>query len=150
MKKSGHITSFYIETLLLIVVFISIILVITRVFGEARIESERAKLLTDAVTLAQSAAESFEAAESREELEALLCTAKDGSKTGGIFFTDSGDPYISAEYGDDFVPVTGGRYMLRLEWSEEDNGLTEAEIRVYYGQEEIYELDTASFKEAAL
>ena len=52
MKKNGHITGFYLETLLLIVVFIAIILVLTQVFGLAQVQSVRAKQLTEAVTLA--------------------------------------------------------------------------------------------------
>ena len=57
MKKNGHITGFYLETLLLIVVFIAIILVLTQVFGLAQVQSVRAKQLTEAVTLAGNAAE---------------------------------------------------------------------------------------------
>ena len=36
MRRHEHITAFYIETLLLIVVFVSIILVLTGVFGLSR------------------------------------------------------------------------------------------------------------------
>ena len=36
MKRNGQITAFYFETLLLIVVFLSIILVLTQVFGMTR------------------------------------------------------------------------------------------------------------------
>ena len=39
MKRNGHITAFYLETLLLIVVFIGIILVLTQVFGLGRVQS---------------------------------------------------------------------------------------------------------------
>ena len=46
MKKQEHITAFYVETLLLILVFIAIILVLTHVFGLGKVQSSRAKLLT--------------------------------------------------------------------------------------------------------
>lgn len=59
MKKGRPITAFYVECLLLIVVFIGILLALTQVFGLARNESVQAKLLTNAVTLAQEAADSF-------------------------------------------------------------------------------------------
>ena len=57
MKKNGPITAFYLETLLLIVVFIGIILVLTQVFGLSRTQSREARRLTDAVILAQNGAE---------------------------------------------------------------------------------------------
>ena len=38
MKRNGQITAFYLETLLLIVVFIAIILVLTQVFGLAQLQ----------------------------------------------------------------------------------------------------------------
>ena len=57
MKQKRHITGFYIETLLLILVFVSIILVITNIFGMARVSSARARHLTTAVALAQNTAE---------------------------------------------------------------------------------------------
>ena len=62
MKKNGHITAFYLETLLLIVVFIGIILILTQVFGLGRVQSVEAGRLTDAVILAQNAAEAVSAA----------------------------------------------------------------------------------------
>ena len=46
MKKNGHITAFYLETLLLIVVFIGINLILTQVFGLGRVQSVEAKRLT--------------------------------------------------------------------------------------------------------
>ena len=72
MKRKQHITAFYLETLLMIVVFISIILVLTRVFGSARVQSVQAKELTTAVTLAQNTAEAVSASGSPQELQAIL------------------------------------------------------------------------------
>ena len=60
MKKHSHITGFYLETLMLIVVFVLIILVLTQVFGLAQMQSTRAKHLNGAVVLAQTAAEAAE------------------------------------------------------------------------------------------
>ena len=51
MKRNHAVTAFYLETLLLIVVFLGIILVLTQVFGLARIQSASARQLTEAVTL---------------------------------------------------------------------------------------------------
>ena len=72
MKKNGQITAFYIEALLLIVVFLAIILVLTQVFGLARQQSIAAGQLTDAVTLAGNAAEAVSASADPDELFHLL------------------------------------------------------------------------------
>ena len=57
MKKKGHITAFYIETLVMITVVIGILLVLSQIMGLSRKQSIRAKRLTEAVTIAQSMAE---------------------------------------------------------------------------------------------
>ena len=88
MNKKEHITAFYLETLLMIAVFISIILVLTRVFGSARAQSARAKHLTEAVTLAQNTAEAVSASGSAKELRALLDQGGNAvlqEKGGGAF-----------------------------------------------------------------
>ena len=89
MKRKQHITAFYLETLLMIVVFISIILVLTRVFGRARLQSVEAKRLTAGVTLAQNTAEAVSASGSPQDLldllneknNAILQTADDTEET---------------------------------------------------------------------
>ena len=59
MKKGQSVTSFYVESLLLVVVFVCIRLALTSVFGLGRRESVKAGFLTSAVTLAQNAADGF-------------------------------------------------------------------------------------------
>ena len=71
MKKQD-LTSFYLEALLLVAVFVAMILVLTGVFGAARAQSRHARELTDAVTLSSNAAEAAAGADSLEELAALL------------------------------------------------------------------------------
>ena len=70
--KRRHITAFYLETLILIIVFIGVILVLVRVFGISREKSETARLLTGAVSLSENAAEAVAASASPEEAAALL------------------------------------------------------------------------------
>ena len=108
MKK--HITSFYVETLILILVFVAVILTLTQVFGMAKKQSEEAKLLTSAVTLAQNAAEAFSAsaADSGEELLALLDQGGNASLSNGI---------LSASYDADMTPDPDG--ILRVEVERE-------------------------------
>ena len=65
MRK--HITSFYMETLLLILVFVAVILILTQVFGAARVSGTAAADLTRAVRLAANAAEAVSASDRSEE-----------------------------------------------------------------------------------
>lgn len=102
MKRKQHITAFYLETLLMIVVFISIILVLTRVFGGARARSAEAKRLTAAVTLAQNAAEAVAASADPRELWELLDA--DGN---AVLQEDAatGQALVTAVYDADMKPV---------------------------------------------
>ena len=61
MKKTteGHITAFYIEALLLVITFVAIILVLSKVFSASLKRSQEAVTLTTAVALSQKAAEAF-------------------------------------------------------------------------------------------
>ena len=57
MKQRRHLTAFYLETLIMILVVIGILLVLTQVMGSSRNQSARAKRLTEAVVIAQNTAE---------------------------------------------------------------------------------------------
>ncbi len=147
MKKSSHITAFYLETLLLIVVFIAIILVLTQVFGLAQLQSADARELTDAVYLAGNAAEALAAAESPEALLALL------DEAGTASFSDDSDApvCIVARYGVDRESDAAGIYRVSVSWEPEetDKGmLVRSVILVTEGENEnpVYQLETASFK----
>ena len=59
------------ETLLLILVFIAIILVLTRVFGLGRATGNQATRLNNAVSLASKAAEAFSAAQLERSFRTL-------------------------------------------------------------------------------
>ena len=129
---------------------IAMILVITQIFGEARLESNRAKILTNAVTLAQNAAESFEAAESPEMLQKLLCFDDSGAQVGSDLVFEGGEnnASVSCAFRDDMTPAVGAPYLLQRQWIAEDNGLMRADISVSYaGQKDaVYTLETASYK----
>ena len=58
MKKRT--TAFYIETLIMILVFVAVILILSHVFGIAVNRSREADMLTRAVSLAQNTAETLE------------------------------------------------------------------------------------------
>ena len=137
MKQKEPVTAFYLETLLLIVVFIAIILVLTQVFGLSRMQSAQARQLTDAVCLAQNAAEAVAASQSAEEVCALL------DEGGNARLTEDG---VEAGYGLDMAPDGSGTpaLLLRVGW-EPEGGLARSRSAVYRGGEgePVFSLDTA-------
>ena len=167
MKRKQHITAFYLETLLMIVVFISIILVLTRVFGSARVQSVEAKQLTSAVTLAQNTAEAVSASRSPEELLQILNEDGNARIREAGEGTGEGTTLITAIYDADMHPVEipadsddpaqlpkiqrGSLLLVETSWSpaqeEERSGLADASIRVSSGStgETLYTLNTAVF-----
>ena len=143
MKKQQHITAFYLETLLLIVVFISIILVLTQIFGMGKLQSGEAKRLTNAVCLAENAAEAFAAATTPEEAAALLNENDNAALT-----TDTAG--VTARYDTDMKPDAAGPFRVELLW-QADGELIHAVIQVFYGGDgdPVYTLRTAHFAKGA-
>ena len=137
MKK--HITPFYIETLVLVLVFVAVILTLTQVFGMAKKQSEEAKLLTAAVTLAQNAAEAFSVSENDEKLLTLL-------DEGGNANLNSADGAVEAFYGADMKPDRGGVLRVRVERNAVSPFFSEGAIRVFRADTggEIYSVETAA------
>ena len=143
MKKQGHITGFYLETLMLIVVFISIILVLTQVFGLAQLQSVKAKQLTDAVVLAGNAAEAVSASDSTDELLSLL-----NENGNAVPRTDTAG--VTAHYGDDLTPEPDGRYRVDVTWLPEETAsgiMITSVVEVHCGETEepVYRLETEAF-----
>ena len=137
MNGKRHITGFYIETLLLISVFMVIVLLLTGVFGMGKNSAAGARLLTNAVCLSQNAAEAVAGSESAEELLLLLNENKNAEKTAGG---------VSARYSSDMEPDAGGPVEVRVSWEPEGN-LVKSRIEVFYrgGASPVYELDTAVY-----
>lgn len=147
MKKSTQFTAFYLEVLLLSVGLILIVLVLTQVFALGRRESAAARELSDAVILAQNAAEAVSASESAETLCALLNEANNARITDGM---------IEAGYNADRTPnaTRAPVYWLRVSWKEGEDGLVRSTITVQRGDlpagKIVYTLETAVYhKEAA-
>ena len=122
MKK--QITAFYLETLLMILVFVAVILVLTMVFGSARVQSVQADRLTEAVNLAQSAAEAVAASDSPQMVYALL----DEDGTG--------------QQNDDRITVFHEDYRIDITWVPEGELVTST-ITVSRDEKELYQLTTA-------
>lgn len=132
-----RVTSFYVETLLLIVVFVAVILALTQVFGLAKKQSEEARLLTGAVTLAQNAAEAFSAADSAESLLSVLDENGNAVLSNGT---------VTASYGADMKPDPDGVLRVEIERFSESRWTANGIIRVLRTDSggEIYSLETTA------
>lgn len=139
MKKHGSITGFYLETLLLIAVFIAIILVLTRVFGLGQAMSGEAKLVTNAVTLAQNAAEAVSASASPEDLAALLDENGNASADG--------QGAVVARYDGDMTPDPAGEIAVEATWEPAEDGLVQSVVTVTLDgrADPVYSLHTAVY-----
>ena len=147
MKRQGHITGFYLETLMLIVVFLSIILVLTQVFGLAQQQSAKAKQLTGAVVLAGNAAEAVSASGTAEELLTLL-----NENGNAAMMQDTAG--VTALYGEDLAPEAAGSYRVDVTWlpeATETGTMIRSVVEVRRGAAEgpVYRLETASFRPEA-
>ena len=131
--RQEHTTAFYIETLLLIVAFVAVILMLTRAFGEARRESARARELTDAVTLAQNAAEAVSASENLDDLARLLGDTQTVEMRDGKLFAASEDGYITEVSWEPSAGETGTLVSSTIA------------VRLAGSDDPIYALDTAVF-----
>ena len=129
MRK--QITAFYLETLLLIAAFTAVLLVLTGVFSIAKNQSAQANRLTQAVMLAQNAAEAVAASDSIETLQGLLNAEEDLYQNGKS------------------LTVYEDGYQVNITWEPEAN-VVNSHITVLKDGEKIYVLETAvALREAA-
>lgn len=166
MKEKRQITAFYLETLLMMVVFVSIIMVLTRVFGGASVRSKQAEYLTNAVTLAQNTAEAVSASRGPQE----LCTLLDEDHNAVLEEKDeSGAFRVVACYDARMKPVrlleddaaktpfsghSDSDLIVEAVWNQpetpsDDGALAHVTISVYKGTagKAVYSLETAVFTE---
>lgn len=125
MKK--HTTAFYVETVILFLVFVGVLLVLIQVFGKAQATSRKARELTQAVDLAQEGAEALAASADPIGLIGLL----DG------------------ELVDHEVTVCREDLTMKIYLTEDEN-LLRAHIEVLAERETIYSLDTAVARKEAV
>lgn len=139
MKKQ-ELSSFYIEALLLVAIFVAMVLVLTGVFGAARAQSRQARQLTSAVTLSSNAAEAAAAADSPEELAAIL------DEGGNVAPVPGG---LEAFYRLDGSPCRAEEAQLRLtvSWQAEEGErpFVKTDIAVYRAEAQtpLYTLEAA-------
>lgn len=137
-----RITAFYIETLILTLIFIVVILVLMRVFSLSRKMSGQANLLTCAVHLAENAAEAVAASGDEESLYALL----DEAGRGNISRPEEEDHILfRVRYDGEMNPAADGNFRVDVIWEPQGEELVKSRINVYWNEEEIYTLDTAVY-----
>ncbi len=148
MNEKQHITAFYLEALLMILVFVGTILILTGIFGAGKAQSSEAKMTTNAVCLAENAAEAAAAARSPEELLQLM------NETGNAVITPEG--LVRACYTTDMAPDPEGNFVVEVTWEPEEaaspgaesagtlvrNGIT---VRYEGRGEPVYTLRTAVY-----
>lgn len=136
MRNKQGITAFYMEMLVLILVFTGVILTLTRMFALSKEQSTQARVLTRGVRLAENAAELLAAAESPEAFLEML--NQDNAQES--------EDAIRAWYNADMTPGRQGDFCVAVTW-EEQGGLAESEIAVYWqgGAEPVYTLHTAAY-----
>ena len=150
MSKGRHMTAFYLETVLMVIIFVLVIAALAQVFSLARTESRQAQQLTNAVCLAQNAAEAVAAAGSVDELGQLL------QENGNVTVQKDG---LTAWYDGSLQPVSAEAaaadpQAMRLEATWEPGKraagagtMVTSAITVYEGaaQEPVYTLDTGVY-----
>jgi len=138
-------TAFYIETLAILVVFTIVTVVLVNGFVLARKLSREAGVLTDAVHLAENAAEMAAASDSGEMLFEML------DEAGNAFVLDQenrtdGSVYC-AEYDSYRMPAADGIYHVNVSWLPQEDGLVRSVVEVYWDKETepVYRLETAIY-----
>lgn len=145
MKRTNHITAFYLETILLVIVFMGVIIVLTNIFGSSKKISSSAKQLNTAVCLAGNAAEAISASKSAQEA-AKLMDADDN-----VQITDQASASLfRVNYDEHMRPAEDGIYHVDVVWEPEASNtgtLVSGHISVLFGRSEdpVYTLDTAVF-----
>lgn len=128
MKKNK---SFMIELLAMLVVFVFVILVMSRVYARSLAEAQEAKRLNDAVILASNAAEVFLSEEEEEKIRDVL-----NERNNATIEED-----VIAYYNDDLQPDANGKMKVVIH-SEKKDDFIYGTIRVYYEDREVYEIRT--------
>ncbi|MCI8514486.1 MAG: hypothetical protein HFI93_07620 [Lachnospiraceae bacterium] len=144
-RRARPATAFYMETLMLAAVFVTVILVLVRVFALSGQMSGRARVLTCAVHLAENAAEAAAAAQSPEALREIL------EENGNVRWEENGEEgLLCAWYADDMSPAPEGDFRVDVTWTSEESavgGLHRSTITVYWAEEAVYTLKTARWQE---
>ena len=128
---------FYLETFILTLSFVMVIMFLSRMYEKSfRLALDSARR-SDAVILSANMAECLKSVEDEEDLALFL------DKEFGM--EKQGDEYL-VRFNDDLEPDAGGDYLISIAFKEND-GYKEATIRAFCREEELYILETASYRE---
>ena len=104
MRNKQGITAFYMEMLVLILVFTGVILTLTRMFALSKEQSTQARVLTRGVRLAENTAELLGAAESPEAFLEMLDQGN----------AEESEDAIRAWYNADMTPGRQGDFCVAV------------------------------------
>jgi len=135
--KQGRNISFYIEIVLMLIISVLAISILANAFSKSDLSSRKAKQLSDAVTLAASGAEVFLASSSENDVLKTLNEENNASLEGSD---------ITASYNDDLQPDANGKMKMTIHWDDAGE-FVNGTVTVFYGSEQIYDLETGFSKE---
>ena len=139
--NENHGTAFVLETLLMTCIMIGVVLLLTRSIAAAGSKSTEAAQLTNAVCLAENAAEAFSVSPHSEGMAELLNVSENACADGN---------QVTAFYSEDLEPLKDGSYRVLVEINEEKgragNYIT-AHITVDIDGKSYYSLDTAVYEQ---
>lgn len=134
-NKHAHVTAFYLETLLMILVFVAVILMLTQVFGQSRKLSAEAGYLSDAATISESVSAAVRASEDEEQLLAILTLAAGETKEAPARMVEGAAvPTVEVTFNEDLAPAADGPYTVTATWEKTEGArgdYVESEITVY-------------------
>ena len=128
---------FYLETFILTLSFVMVIMFLSRMYEKSFRLALDASNRSDAVILSANMAECLKSVKDEEDLELFLDKE--------FAMKKEGDEYL-VFFNRDLEPDENGEYLLRVTFREDD-GYKEATIRACRNGEELYVLDTASYRE---
>ena len=132
MDSKRHLTGFYVETLILILVFVFVLLVTSGVFSAAAMKSRDAALLSAAVDISSNGAEAAGASGSPEDLLFLL------DENGNARAVEGG---VEARYDITGKADPEGELVLFVGWDDAD-GFVTCPVTVTSQDRIIYEIKT--------
>lgn len=140
MRDRHRITAFYMEMLLLVMVFTGVIVILSGVFATAKEQSSKARSLNGAVRLAENAAEIVAGTDDRSEMVDLL-----GGDNSAACHLES--KKIIARYNGDMEPDPDGGFLVAITWDDKED-LVDYNITVTWQDgDPVYELETSVFYE---
>lgn len=152
MRRERTMTAFYLETVLMAIIFVLVIVILSQVLGISKMQSRQASQLTNAVCLAQNAAEAVAASDSEQALLSLLseegAASLDQGKDGAVltaYYDSKMQPLQEAEAAAD-----EGSLRLEATWVPETSGqgtFVTSDISIYAGSgsNPVYTLNTGKY-----